>query len=461
MVLVALDHALGAVEVGGLPLGVDAEQLDGAAAVGLEVGLVDDVEAVAVAQGVEARVVRVVGGADGVDVVALHHGDVACHRLERDRVAEVGVRVVAVDASEQDGPAIHQHLLALDLDGAEADLEALDLQDAALGVLQREQQLIEAGGLGRPLARRRDPRGHRDGALSLGAELGRPAHAPLQDDLALGIEEPCGHGARPGRLGAVVSDCRADLELRVLVCLIQRRADPHVAHVDGGRREEIDVAEDAVEPPEVLVLEIRPVRPLEHLHGQHVVPWAHEPRDVELRGDVRPLAVADGLAVEPDVEGRVDAVEVQEHLPPRPSLGQREAPAIAADGIVVGHEGRIDGVGVPHVRVVRPPVAVHLPVARHGQGVPAGDIELGLLESLGDASRRRRIAEVPRAAQELEPRRRPPLGRPCRRLVGAGQQRRVCRLAVPLKHVLILPVGNALRHRCSFSCRIADTAGPA
>jgi hypothetical protein len=101
VVLEGLDHVDDAVEVGRFP-GRDLGQrfLVVTHAVGLDVRLADHVEAVFVAQLEEARVVRVVAGADGVDVEPLHLVEVVAHVLLGDVMAAVGVVVVAVDALE-------------------------------------------------------------------------------------------------------------------------------------------------------------------------------------------------------------------------------------------------------------------------------------------------------------------------------------------------------------------------
>ena len=159
MVLVALDHADGAVHVGVGPVRVLGQGLLAVAhAVALDVGLVDQVEAVAVAQVIPGRLVRIMAGAHGVDVVLLHHQDVLDHALDRDRLAAVGIDLVAVDALEEDALAVDEQVAVPDLDLAEADVDRDDLQDRSARVLEREEQLVEVRRLGRPLERIRDRR---------------------------------------------------------------------------------------------------------------------------------------------------------------------------------------------------------------------------------------------------------------------------------------------------------------
>ena len=122
VVLEGVDHVGDAIEVGGGPGGVFGEGFFAVThAVGFDVGFADDVEAVFVAELVEAWIVRVVGGADGVDVELLHELDVLSHGGFCDVVAGVGVVVVAVDAFNHDGLAVDEELAVFDLGGFEAD----------------------------------------------------------------------------------------------------------------------------------------------------------------------------------------------------------------------------------------------------------------------------------------------------------------------------------------------------
>ena len=61
-------------------------------------------------------------GADGVDVVLLHHEDVLDHALDRDGLAAIGIDLVAVHAFDQDALAVDEQVAVLDLDLAEADV---------------------------------------------------------------------------------------------------------------------------------------------------------------------------------------------------------------------------------------------------------------------------------------------------------------------------------------------------
>ena len=82
VVLVTLRHCDGSIDVSEPPRGIVPENpIARAECVAFLVRLVHDVDAVLVAEPVPVRVVRVVAGADEIDVGPLHQDDVTFHRL--------------------------------------------------------------------------------------------------------------------------------------------------------------------------------------------------------------------------------------------------------------------------------------------------------------------------------------------------------------------------------------------
>ena len=135
-----LDHPRVPFDVGRLPRGVVAERPVEAVpeAVRLDVGLVDDVEAVLVAEVVPLLHVGIVRRADEVEVVLLHQLDVADHQGARHHLARVWLVLVAVDAANQDRTAVDEQPGVPDLDLAEPDAPRYDARDASAGVLQHD-----------------------------------------------------------------------------------------------------------------------------------------------------------------------------------------------------------------------------------------------------------------------------------------------------------------------------------
>ena len=117
--LVPVEVSLGKVGIPGQILRLVVVEV----AVRLDVGLVDDVESVAVAEIVPDGGVGVVTRADGIDVEAFHLADVADHLLAGHVITRVGLHFVPVDAFDEDRFAVDQQLPAADLDLAESDRE--------------------------------------------------------------------------------------------------------------------------------------------------------------------------------------------------------------------------------------------------------------------------------------------------------------------------------------------------
>lgn len=152
----------------------------------LQVVLVDDVQAVPVAQVQEVGVRRVVARADGVDVVPLHEQHVLEHPLGRHGPAAQRVELVPVDAAQLDRPPVDQEHPVLDRDGTEADRERHRL------AVRRDHHVVEAWLLGAP-------------RLDWHPQL----HAGCTLDAELRHGDPCRDGARPGHHRGGVNPQRA------------------------------------------------------------------------------------------------------------------------------------------------------------------------------------------------------------------------------------------------------------
>ena len=81
----------------------------------LDVRLVDHVEPVLVAEREQPRIVRVVAGADRIEIELLHEFDVAAHQLDRNGLAPLRIQIVPVDAEELHRLAVDQKISAGEL----------------------------------------------------------------------------------------------------------------------------------------------------------------------------------------------------------------------------------------------------------------------------------------------------------------------------------------------------------
>ena len=274
MVLVPSHHAGRAVEDDVLPFGAvirdgvlvrahRAELLPGA--VGLEVGLVHHIQAVLVAQVVEARVVGVMAGAHGVDVVPLHVHHIPQHLFHRHAASAPAAPLVAVDALDDDPLAVHQHQAVLHLDAAQAGA-AGDLLGAGAGFIVDAQGVgVEVGMLGAPQHR----------VLHLGAQLGRAVLTHRLHRFAEHLGLDAG-----GRFGLHAA---GELQRAALPVVGQRAGDGEVLEMHRGGGEQVHAAEQAGETPEVLVFQPAAAAEAEHLHRQAVLSGMHQGGQVGVR----------------------------------------------------------------------------------------------------------------------------------------------------------------------------------
>ena len=80
----------------------------------------------------------------------------------------------------------------------------------------------------------------------------------------------------------------------------------------GGTAKKIDIPENARGPQLVLILEVGAVGPFENENVDTVDAGAEKSSDVELRGGMGNLAVADEGAVHPEIEAAVHSLKAQD-----------------------------------------------------------------------------------------------------------------------------------------------------
>ncbi len=395
VVLVALDHGDHAVHERVAPLRLVRLAPPGAVlvVVGLDVDLVVDPDAVLVGEVVEVRVVRVVRGADGVDVELLHQRHVAFLRLAGHVPAVLGVGLRAVDALEQHALAVDQQRPVADLDLAEAGGVAGDV-GRAVGRGERDHDGVEVRRLVGPLGRV----AHRQ-RQTCRAAGGFRARRP--DLLAPGVTQAGGDPVRSGGTAGFVAELDVRGERRVGVGGVEIGLEREVLDERRGRRVQRHRAEDARVPPLVVVLEIGTGAPPVHLHGDLVAAGLERGGDVELGRGVATLVVADVLAVDPhEVAGR-HALEAQERLALGPVRGHVELADVRTGRVdVARYVGRVVrlhlGRDVAEDRVVQ---AVGLPGVRDGDGAPAGRVVVLGVEPGGHLGRLVRHGDPPLAVE--------------------------------------------------------------
>ena len=86
----------------------------------LVVGFINDKEAVLVAELIEVRHIRVMAGADGIEVVLFNHEQVFFRLLKANGISRDGVGFVAVHTVELDGLAVDINLIVGNVNLADA-----------------------------------------------------------------------------------------------------------------------------------------------------------------------------------------------------------------------------------------------------------------------------------------------------------------------------------------------------
>src|SRR5690606_26049117 len=156
------------------------------------------------------------------------------------------------------------------------------------------------------------------------------------------------------------------------------------------------VAEDARQPPHVLVFQVAGGRPLVDADGQYVPPRPQIRPGVELGGQPAAGGEAQLVPVQPDLRVRFDALEADPAA--APALRQVEGAPVVAGRVLGRHVRRVDRERVGDVGVRGSAVAVQRPVRRNLQFVPPRVVVAGAGEVLRDG-RYRRQAEPPGAVE--------------------------------------------------------------
>ena len=139
---------------------------------------------------------------------------------------------------------------------------------------------------------------------------------------------------------------------------------------------QLHAAEDARQPPHVLILQITAVAPAVHLDGEFVFTLTQILRHVKLRRRHRVLAIAHLLAVDPEIHRRMHTAEMQNEILRKHLLGDMHKRHILSHGVTVlvsrpvlrrlsRHARTVLHKRVVDINIDRCAVALCLPVARH------------------------------------------------------------------------------------------------
>ena len=386
MILVPLKHRTGPVHHAALPLRKAARHIPLRintaqlipGTVALQVGFVHQVDARLVAQLVPQALVGVMAGAHRVDARVQHRPQVPAHILLVDGAALLGAPLMPVDAFQDQPFPVQHHDPVLDAKPPEAGTGRHRLLLFAGRVGQGQGHRIQAG-----IAVPPGPhRAQRQRAGLQGPVLaGGQGQRTVKQRLPLGRIHPALHPALGG-VGHRALPHSAQLQPHPQAAgavRLQRGAQPQIFQMQRRFRVQVHRPEQPREPEEILVLDPGGAAALVYLHTQAVAPLPDIGGQVKVRGGEAVLRVAHKLAVEPDVDGLLRALERDANPLAPQRLVQIKVPHVAAHRVVVpvdagrtqlGHAvPGIDGIGIMYLAV-----ALQFDMARHPDHAEVGQV---------------------------------------------------------------------------------------
>ena len=351
-------------------------------AVGLQIGLPDDIQAVFIAEGQEIGVVGVVAGAHGVDVVGLQVLYIPQHLFPADGAAGAAAPLVAVDTLEHDTLAVQKHLAFFQLKLTQADFQSGALHESTL-VQQGNFCFVQVRLLGAPQGGMLHRKGEGDilhvlfhvrVGLALAEHhtavvFGRFAHLSR---LLLAIKHHR-DGARAADLAIKGDSGTGKVRGKILL-------HKDILEVNFRLCEQLHRAEQAAHAPEILILQPAAGGETVHLYRQGIFAGVDGGGHVKFSGSEGILGVADVNVIAPDGGSAVRAVQAQ--IAACPAFRQGETALVFPDGVIILRNltgvqlfmavPRVLGVDVMGRAVGLAGLlqALHLDEAGHGQGVP-------------------------------------------------------------------------------------------
>ena len=412
-------------------------------------------ESVLIAKFVPAGIVGIMARPNVVAVGLLQEFDIANHLLLGDDVSRFGPILVPVRALEFYRRAVDQHLPPFDLDFADANARGKDFRSFRLLQISRagrEHERVEIRRFGRPFRRIRRFEDNRRLLLLAGSEFAQSLRR-IGNLFSIFVVQPGGDDLLDSRFLAVVFHLRINADRRVFIVGVEIGLDEKVADVDHGRAPQRHAAEDAAQTPHILIFQPRAGTIAIDLDGDEVLSRLDILRDIELRGVAAVDAVADFLAVDPEEERRIDAVEREKHAAAAPRARQLELAPVIADRIALfvsgpifrrfaHHAGPVFLDRVTEIAIIRSAETEHLPIRGDGYLFPRGNIVLRLEKIQRTHFRSGNVIEFPRAVQVAAKRRRLPVGGNRFLEIGIRHRNAVIRLLVDAEAFRIFQFGR-------------------
>ena len=320
VVSVSGNHALGAGHMGFFPKWVVAQRAVQVVshAMRLNVGFIDHVKSITVAQGIPIRVVRVMGSTNGVEVVRLEGLDVRLHGGAVHHMSSFGVVLVSVDPFDENGASIDQDQAVFNSNIPEPHLQFGGLDGAPFGVQKFDGQVVQLRGFGCPSIHIGMVAVPSDGCRVSRCDLDWQRH--LFHEVAIAAELAL-QGPFEVR-GSLMGNVHAHGQRTCSVVAFEICVHHHIGEVGLGQGLKPYVALDPRDAPEVLAFEKAAIAPSVDFQRQGILPFFQGMGDVEFSGQLGALRVSNSLPVHPHKTRGFDGAQMQDHVLVSPSLGQ-------------------------------------------------------------------------------------------------------------------------------------------
>ena len=291
----------------------------------LQIGLIDEIKAIQVAEPVDQRAVRVMAQADRIDVVALHGENILDGLLIPDRAPGKRGEFVAVHTAEDDPLPVQTHHVIFDLEAPEPDFLRDDFREGPGLIPDVDHKVVEIRIFRGPFVRilhRKMKFRHSGFPILPAVKL-----CLFPQELSLSVHERDHHFAGHTAF-------QHDLKIRVLILVVKKGADPKILDMYVRKSKEIHVAEEAAHTEEILVLEPAPGSEPEDLYCELVLLLIiYKICQVELGGREGVLGISDKMPVEPDRQTALRALERDAHRAASHEIGHVKISDITRDRV--------------------------------------------------------------------------------------------------------------------------------
>ncbi len=280
MVLVPLQHIFSPAEHSLLPLWMAVRQsvlinevtaVPHPAAVGLQIGFINHVDAINIAQLIDAAAIWIMAAAYSIDIMLLHGNDILLDDLAVAGTAAVAVKLMAVYALKDNTLAVKLHNVAIHAELSKAHILWHNLYDVPSLILYSQYQTVEIRSLGTP-----------EGYIfqvvdKVGNFLFTQGLQLVNNSLALLVKEPYME-----LLCSSTMPFQIQLQSTVLIIVLRLSLHKDILNMDLRLGKEIDIPEQAAETPEVLILQPAAAGIAIYLQHQLVFPVREVWGEVEL-----------------------------------------------------------------------------------------------------------------------------------------------------------------------------------